>query len=195
MKTLTLRTLKSRYANKLDKSYRLEADSETLIARLYRPTPKAKYSKEKCLFAYKFETEKSMLDYLNNNYNERVSIIEYRTEQKNKRKELVKKQSNNVNVGDIFCDSWGYEQTNVDFYQVIEKPSPATIVVREISCESIEDVSWASDYVRPVKDSFLKNSEPIKKRLNGDYFKTSSFSSASKVDDPLNSKHYRSWYA
>ncbi|EHV76870.1 hypothetical protein ECDEC7A_3317 [Escherichia coli DEC7A] len=34
-----------------------------------------------------------------------------------------------VSVGDVFVSSWGYEQTNVNFYQVIsvhgKKPSPS----------------------------------------------------------------------
>lgn len=35
-------------------------------------------------------------------------------------------------VGDIVYSSWGYEQTNVEFYQVIRVPSSRSAVVREL---------------------------------------------------------------
>lgn len=37
-----------------------------------------------------------------------------------------------VHVGDIFFDVWGYDQTNVDFYQVVALKGKHTAVLREI---------------------------------------------------------------
>ena len=42
-----------------------------------------------------------------------------------------------VRVGDIFCASWGYEQTNVNFYEVVALKGKKTAVVREIAGECI----------------------------------------------------------
>ena len=109
----------------------------------------------------------------------------------------------NVKVGDVFVDSWGYEQTNIDFYQVVELVGKSTVVVREIGGETVgEPTSYCSDVVRPVKDSFLLDSEgnykEYRKRVtrwgNGekDYsIKTSSFSSARPTS--YDSTHHRSW--
>ena len=37
-----------------------------------------------------------------------------------------------VQVGDLFCSSWGYEQTNNDFFQVIELVGASSVRVREV---------------------------------------------------------------
>ncbi|MHO45241.1 hypothetical protein D9E76_24655 [Escherichia coli] len=37
-----------------------------------------------------------------------------------------------VSVGDVFVSSWGYEQTNVNFYQVISVHGKKTVTVQEI---------------------------------------------------------------
>ena len=38
-----------------------------------------------------------------------------------------------VHVGDIFFDVWGYDQTNVDFYQVVSLKGRHTAVIRKIA--------------------------------------------------------------
>lgn len=190
----TLETLKTNFATNLDKAYRLEYDVETRIARLYQPTPKAKYSTEKNLWAYRFETVERMVEFIETNYNNRVANIASDKKRKEERKVQRKLQESDVQVGDIFVNSWGYEQTNVDFYQVVAR-SGVTVTLREIGYDRLETTSWASEYVRPVKDAFIKDAQEFKKRLNGKYIKMNSFSSASKVEDPATSKHYRSWYA
>jgi len=40
--------------------------------------------------------------------------------------------SHPITVGTIFEDQWGYDQTNVDFYQVVAV-TPATVMVRPIA--------------------------------------------------------------
>ena len=57
--------------------------------------------------------------------------------------------------GAIFCYSWGYEQTNVDYYQVVSRRGQM-VILREIACETIPgSEGFMSDAVRPVKDAFL----------------------------------------
>jgi hypothetical protein len=41
----------------------------------------------------------------------------------------------NIKPGDIFYNSWGYDQTNIDFYQVI-KTTAKTITLRKIKSKS-----------------------------------------------------------
>ena len=47
-----------------------------------------------------------------------------------------------VRVGDIFCASWGYEQTNVNFYEVVALKGKKTAVVREIAGECVGGFSY-----------------------------------------------------
>lgn len=53
-----------------------------------------------------------------------------------------------VKVGDVFYASWGYDQTNVDFYKVVGK-TKARIKVVEIG--KIRDEGGSCDHVRPDK--------------------------------------------
>ena len=40
-----------------------------------------------------------------------------------------------VAVGDVFASSWGYEQTNVDFYQVVALHGRTMVTVRKIRAQ------------------------------------------------------------
>lgn len=75
--------------------------------------------------------------------------------EKEARKEKARKAAEAVQVGDIFASSWGYDQTNVEFYQVVAK-NGQYITVREIEAVSTYD-TWGSGSKVPVKDSFVKN--------------------------------------
>ena len=59
-----------------------------------------------------------------------------------------------VKEGDIFVASWGWEQTNIDAYQVIAKKGDCHL--REIAVASVEgSEGFMSDRVVPVKDEFI----------------------------------------
>jgi len=63
-----------------------------------------------------------------------------------------------VQVGSIFDYSWGYDQTNVDFYEVIEVKGQR-VLVQEIGQQSVEGSGGLmSDSRLPVKGRFLANS-------------------------------------
>ena len=164
------------------------------VAVLYKPTPKAKFSKEKQIFGFRFLNEDRRLEYINEDYLNRVKNQEAKEKYKSDKKEKNKSDLLNVKVGDIFKDSWGYEQTNVDYFQVVAKPSSSFIVVKKINYELIDEtVSNMSAYVKPLINSF-KNDEELKFKLNGASFKSSSFSWANKVENIEKEKAYTSWY-
>lgn len=57
-------------------------------------------------------------------------------------------------VGDIFVNSWGYDQTNVDAYQVI-RLTPKKMVLREIATQPVPETDgFMCCNVVPVKDKF-----------------------------------------
>jgi len=65
-------------------------------------------------------------------------------------------------VGDILYDSWGYEQTNIDFYQVVDvKDKTIKITPIEKKSENAKDPHTA--YVQPVKNAF--KGKPITKKI------------------------------
>lgn len=46
-----------------------------------------------------------------------------------------------IKVGDLFVCSWGWEQTNVNFFQVIELVGTASVRVREVYPEVVEETA------------------------------------------------------
>ena len=108
-----------------------------------------------------------------------------------KRKVEKTQQAGAVKVGDIFTASWGWEQTNVDAYQVVEKKG-MTVTLRKIGLETVPGSEGHDcDRVIPVKDKFLNDKE-IKKRLNGDSIKFASYMYAYLYTE--GKTLYRSWY-
>lgn len=95
-------------------------------------------------------------------------------------------------IGDIFVESWGYEQTNVDAYQVV-KVNKSSVVLREIALDVVESTGWASDMVVPVKDSFIDEKTFVKRIRKDSYLKGFYFGYLSKHID--NKYYHRSWYA
>lgn len=71
-----------------------------------------------------------------------------------------------VIVGDIFYSSWGYDQTNVDFYQVV-KVGPAMISMRKVHSKVVSRRGEPQEYVEPVSNSFT--GPVFNKKLNTSY--------------------------
>ena len=119
---------------------------------------------------------------------ETISRLMSWEEMKEKRKIERRKEKEEINVGDIFNSSWGYEQTNVEFYQVIEKIGQ-TLTLQEIKKELKQESGYSSmaGMVRAIKDAFVN--EPFKTRS----LKIKDFIYLSKTTPQ--EWHYCSWYA
>ena len=124
-----------------------------------------------------------------------------------------------VKVGDVFEASWGYEQTNVNFFQVVALVGETSVRVREVRPMMLEEVptcAMAANRVYKLtgamfpavtRSSFIKDQEkgdlkriqpgsdadPEKAKENC-YFKVSSYASAHKCSGDT-VKTYESWYA
>lgn len=115
-------------------------------------------------FHYSFNTTEKMQKYIT----DFINRVHSNTEADKKRKEARKKEAaefqKELKVGHIFRSSWGYEQTNVDFYQVTEIKG-SFMILRAIHQAPV-DGSYGHDscYVVPVKDSFI-DSDPIRKKI------------------------------
>ena len=70
-----------------------------------------------------------------------------------------------VKVGDIFYNSWGYDQTNIDWYQVVEvSPTGKTCKVRRIAGDIKGGAGNSmAGYTTPVKNKF--SGPPIQKKI------------------------------
>lgn len=63
-----------------------------------------------------------------------------------------------VHVGDILYSSWGWEQTNIDFYQVVGLRGKHTLILRELAAASGED-SHMTGLKRPRRDVFRNDKQ------------------------------------
>ena len=62
-----------------------------------------------------------------------------------------------VEIGHILSASWGYDQTNIDYYKVIRKTA-AMVELRAIGQKFVEADSSMSEYVMPDPDNELFDS-------------------------------------
>lgn len=151
--------------------------------------------RNKASFRYRYKSDDDAINSILLFIQNEALKIKAKEERKIEDKKIQQELFDIVEVGSIFVSSWGYDQTNVDAYQVIEKKGSSTIVLKEIGLSTVEDSNYGnmSCNVIPVKDSFMENSEPFEKRINRFGISMSSYSSASLWDGK--SDYYRSWYA
>jgi len=137
---------------------------------------------------YRFRNEQQADDYIK----ETLNNIKARAEEKEKRKQERLSFKNPAKVGDILVESWGYDQTNIDYYQVV-KVSKKSVQIRAINSQYLESDHFTQDRVKPAKNSF-KDKKPLTKMVRGgwsndknDYYvKMSSYSTASLWDNAPN---------
>lgn len=130
-------------------------------------------------------------EYVERITNAAAARVKAKEDRKAKRRASVPK----FEVGDIYASSWGFEQTNVNYYQVVEKPSAHYAILKEIGQETVPGSSGnMSCKVMPVKDSFLHEESHRKKVSLCDdlqYIKLCSVKYAYPWDGKPD---YKSWY-
>lgn len=85
---------------------------------------------------------------------DRQASLEFKAKIAAERKAFV----NPYKVGDIFKNSWGYDQTNVNYYEAIEVKGKF-VTVREIS-QKAKETGFMSGQTTPLPGAFLTKSEP-----------------------------------
>lgn len=95
--------------------------------------------------------------------NELLAVLEperHAKMQERRRKESEERSSRereavkSVSVGDVFVTSWGYEQTNIDYFEVVEKHGQY-VTVRPIASRTVEDTGWMQRTVEAVPGSYV----------------------------------------
>jgi hypothetical protein len=169
-----------------------------IIAYCVKSKSKARFAKP--LFNYRFRSIERMVEYCSE-WIERVEKnINSENERKAKKKEAQKNMNHNFVEGSIIYNSWGYDQTNIDFYQIIEVKAKS-VIIREIASSYVSGTKgYMCANVKPVKNSFV--GEPILKKI------VTSVNYNGNISYNLSSKHgcfceyanvesgvYSSWYA
>lgn len=126
------------------------------------------HRKKKLWYAKVTDERKALVKELQKSNSEIISVANNNVSAPTKAK--AKKQPLNkygVKVGDMFCDIWGYEQTNVDFYQVVDLKGSTTVVLKPVkkNARMIGDMSYM---VSPIKDDFIEGKYKTRLMTNGE---------------------------
>lgn len=90
--------------------------------------------------------------------------FEAEEEKKLRRTQDAQENRDKYTVGAILRKSGGYEQTNIDYYQITERSqSGATIVCRPIASRIVRSAGFMAEIVAPVPGEFI--GPAIKKRV------------------------------
>jgi len=128
-------------------------------------------------FMYRFGSEEKRAEYVNDYFNR----LSKRAEEKAERAAAKKKYKHGLRVGSILYSSWGYDQTNIDFYEVVKLVGEKSVMLAKIGSALVENDSSdpTSDYVVAVPGSFVEGKEPVLKRVReGNNITLNSYSSA-----------------
>lgn len=82
-----------------------------------------------------FQSKEEAIDFAQKKLSKKILAAKERECEKAKARAEALELVASTQVGDVFYSSWGYEQTNVDFYQVVSKKGKQTLVFREIKEE------------------------------------------------------------
>ena len=92
---------------------------------------------------YQFKTYENFKRKVRETIEDNNSSLKIKEERK---KERLKPHT--LKVGDILCSSWGYDQTNVDFYIVTEVVGKNSVKIAKVS-NITEEETYHSDRVTP----------------------------------------------
>lgn len=103
-------------------------------------------------------------------------------EKQQERKERRKPAARALKIGDVLKSSWGYEQTNINYYLVTKLIGQQSVGIIEIGRE-IEPTSDMTGACVPDKTKII--GKPMRKKVDGDMVRLSSFESAHKKEPKL----------
>lgn len=87
-------------------------------------------------------------------------------EERKKLRAVERKKPHDVKVGDVFQCSWGYDQTNVDFYQVVELVGAQSCKIQKIA-QHREVTGIDQGVCTPAKNNFIGDARV--RRINNAY--------------------------
>jgi hypothetical protein len=114
----------------------------------------------KPLEGYFFATEERRAEYVAAKMQKAKEWETRKNDEKATKASAQKNMINPFKVGEVFYSSWGYDQTNIDFYEIAEVKAKS-VVLRRICGEVVEGTGGHdSCNVRPIAGSFT-DAKPI----------------------------------
>jgi len=159
---MSVKRAKDRYSYYEEyKDLKLFSDVKSINNKLRCVGACIKGKSAKYLWMYYYDTPEQ----LESAFNRAKEYADNREKRKREQSEEKKSISNEkIKIGDIYYTRWGYDQTNTEFYQVVNKIGKTMVVIREIKGKFHgETFGYMSGEVSPKKDAFVGGE--IRKRI------------------------------
>lgn len=130
-----------------------------------KPTCKAWRGKASKPYAfYQFRDEAQRAAWVEEQKAGADSAEKFKAERASTKATATEEMRETIQVGTILCYTWGWEQTNQDFLEVVEKTGK-TVTVREIAAEMVANAGHSmSGWVGAKPGCYT--GEPVKKVIN-----------------------------
>jgi hypothetical protein len=89
-----------------------------------------------------------------------------------------------LKMGDVLKSVWGYEQTNVDYYEVVGLVGSQSVSVRKIACQSEDSEAFMQGRSVPAPGDFVGEAKTYRVSLYGnrDSIRLTSYSNAYRME-------------
>lgn len=121
----------------------------------------------KPIWHYQFKNEEQRAARVAEFFQQQVALVAYKTERKAAEAE-ARAKGHGLEVGHVLYTSWGYDQTNIDWYEVVEVVGPCTVKVAPIAATEVEQTGWLQGKVVPVTGKFTGKPMTVR-AVNGKY--------------------------
>ena len=134
---------------------------------------------KKPVWHYYFSSKENRDKYVDKLFSDRQYSLARKEVEKKERALKVEENVKNTKVGDIYYSSWGYDQTNIDFYKIVAKKGSKSFMLQEIG-QTVDSNGSSQDLVMPYENSY--KGRPVMKRMGAYGFNLNSYSIATKWD-------------
>lgn len=101
-----------------------------------------------------------------------------------------------LKVGQVFVSSWGYDQTQVNYYEVVALVGAASAKVRPVKCEALEGSEGSmSQKVMPSAEADRFSGEAFIAKVSGGSLRSSKIAGRGGASAWEGAPNYNSWYA
>ena len=132
--------------------------------------------------AYYFKTAEARAAWVRGLF-ERATSAAQRKEATRAEKAAKRAQPHGLQVGDVLRSSWGYDQTNVDYYEVTRTIGTTMVEIREIGQQREDGAQYMTGQCVPCPGAYT--GEPRRVRVSDygarDSVRINSFASAHKI--------------
>jgi hypothetical protein len=119
-------------------------------------------------FHFRFRSEGRRAEHLDKFFADTLTAQQARERRKTEAAEK-RKAGHGFQVGQVLYSSWGWEQTNIDFYEVV-KATPGSITIRQLA-QDIRETGFMSGPTVPRLGEYRKGEPDIRCMFSGHGFR------------------------